>query len=401
VEVIGAHAGDAAMHNVAQVTKEAKELLVERRNVWLKSQAVKLATTVEDFWDSVVEIFRLVFWDKRLQFTFSSEVADNEEGVSTLYLLLGGTIRIASMTACLLDGVCPGFEINMCFMDASDIERIWNQRSDTTRKWPVKRKACVDMFDFDRKFYSVSTFEAPAEFQWPQKVVFKTSEAGGWTYSSDMCYDRNVFKKKLIPYFMLMVREFGASTSYGYSSIIGQLEDARTEYPADYEEQPTRRSGSQAAVFEVVSVVNTDRIVYRDDTLSTDTRRVLETTRTAEKKIFAREQTWIDADQTHKRGYVYAAWIPSIEGCDIVKIGATLSESSYDRLNTLSDEAGGIGYRIIACLPSLDALALEKECHAFFDSSRVWNAADGRGTAFFEQTNKAVANYFHSIAWDQ
>jgi hypothetical protein len=242
----------AGTRTVAQVSRTSRYAVDDAMKEWMKTRAMQLATAVENFWDSVVEVFRLVFWDKR--YDFSSALRTNSDGVSTLDLLMcRGTIRLASITAWLLDGVCPGFKICIYFMTAHDLNEMWDDSTQVGQSLRVEREVLVDMDSHSL----VPDLANPTVFQWPDCVRFKTRTDDTWAYFRDMCYDRNVFKKTMVPYFMLVSDD--PNDLYAHSKIARYFEDDTRENPTNYTVQPTRRQRMQDDMKFEVQVMHSAR----------------------------------------------------------------------------------------------------------------------------------------------
>ena len=116
-------------------------------------------------------------------------------------------------------------------------------------------------------------------------------------------------------------------------------------------------------------------------------------------EIMKEEMAWL-----HKNGmscasekvqfrYVYAAWNPCFE--ELVKIGATMKDNPFERIKQLSGTNVPKSFELIACVPSKDPFALEKQVHSHFKAMRI--RKDGRTTEFFKMDRETVSAYLNSL----
>jgi hypothetical protein len=116
-----------------------------------------------------------------------------------------------------------------------------------------------------------------------------------------------------------------------------------------------------------------------------------------DKSIILEEKDWIYQNaKPHaktKFGYVYAAWNPCFEG--LIKIGATMKDTPFERLKQLSGTSVPKTFELVACIPSLNPFALEKKAHAFFKDKRI--RKNGRLTEFFKIDKETVSDYINTL----
>ena len=116
-----------------------------------------------------------------------------------------------------------------------------------------------------------------------------------------------------------------------------------------------------------------------------------------DRSIVLEEKDWIYKNATPhaktKFGYVYAAWNPCFEG--LMKIGATMKDTPFERLKQLSGTSVPKSFELVACIPSLNPFALEKKAHAFFKDKRI--RKDGRLTEFFKIDKETASDYINTL----
>ena len=116
-------------------------------------------------------------------------------------------------------------------------------------------------------------------------------------------------------------------------------------------------------------------------------------------EIMKEEMAWLHtngmscASKKVQFGYVYAAWNPCFE--ELVKIGATMKDNPFERIKQLSGTNVPKSFELIACVPSKDPFALEKQVHSHFKAMRI--RKDGRTTEFFKMDRETVSAYLNSL----
>lgn len=114
-------------------------------------------------------------------------------------------------------------------------------------------------------------------------------------------------------------------------------------------------------------------------------------------EIFIEETQWIQQntspDKKEKFGYVYAAYNTCFEG--LIKIGATMKDTPFERLKQLSGTNVPKSFELIACVPSTDPFSLERKAHAYFKSKRI--RKEGRLTEFFKLDKETASDYINSL----
>ncbi len=113
------------------------------------------------------------------------------------------------------------------------------------------------------------------------------------------------------------------------------------------------------------------------------------------------EREWVDKNATsctkRKFGYVYAAFNPCFE--ELIKIGATMKDTPFERLKQLSGTNVPKCFELIACIPSFRPFLLEKKAHAYFKNKRIRKG--GRLTEFFKIDKKTISDYMNTLLCEQ
>jgi hypothetical protein len=116
-----------------------------------------------------------------------------------------------------------------------------------------------------------------------------------------------------------------------------------------------------------------------------------------DREILAEEKNWMQHSSSlcskAKFGYVYAAWNPCFEG--LVKIGATMKDTPFERLKQLSGTNVPKSFELVACVPSTDPFALERKAHAYFKDRRI--RKDGKLTEFFKVDKEAASEFINTL----
>ena len=118
-----------------------------------------------------------------------------------------------------------------------------------------------------------------------------------------------------------------------------------------------------------------------------------------DEQLLADDLRWVEEqksvsvyEQVPRHGFVYAAWNQLFP--DLIKIGATHRDTPFARLKELSGSNVPRPFELVACLPSKDPFAMEKNIHSYFNSARIKKGT--RYCEFFRLSREMVSEYFSS-----
>ena len=118
-----------------------------------------------------------------------------------------------------------------------------------------------------------------------------------------------------------------------------------------------------------------------------------------DEQLLADDLSWVEEqksvsmhEQVPRHGFVYAAWNQLFP--DLIKIGATHRDTPFARLKELSGSNVPRPFELVACLPSKDPFAMEKNIHSYFNSARIKKGT--RYCEFFRLSREMVSEYFSS-----